>query len=55
MARTHAPDDVSQALRGHFTEEERAALTPLIVAINGWNRIQVGFRAVHQVAAHLVA
>jgi hypothetical protein len=25
------------------------ALTLLIATINGWNRIQVGFRAVHQV------
>ena len=25
------------------------ALTLLIVTINGWNRIQVGFRAVHPV------
>jgi hypothetical protein len=24
-------------------------LTPLIVAINGWNRIRVGFRPVHPV------
>jgi hypothetical protein len=24
-------------------------LTLLIVAINGWNRVQVGFRAVHPV------
>jgi len=32
-----------------FNEEEQVALTLLIVAINGWNRIQVGFRAVHPV------
>jgi alkylhydroperoxidase family enzyme len=30
-----------------FTSEEQAALTLMIVGINGWNRIQVGFRAVH--------
>ena len=39
----------------HFTEEEQVALTLLIVAINGWNRIQVGFRGVHPVAQHQVA
>jgi alkylhydroperoxidase family enzyme len=40
---------VYQALQAHFTEEEQVTLTLLIVAINGWNRIQVGFRAAHPV------
>lgn len=48
---THAPEDVYQQLRAHFTEEEQVKLTLLIVTINGWNRIQVGFRAVHPVEA----
>ena len=52
VADTHAPDDAYQELREHFTEEEQVALTLLIVVINGWNRIQVGFRAVHPVARH---
>jgi AhpD family alkylhydroperoxidase len=55
VAETHAPDDVYQALQEHFTEEEQVTLTLLIVAINGWNRIMVGFRAVHPVARHKVA
>ncbi len=42
-----APDDVYRAVKAQFTEEEQVALTLMIVAINGWNRIQVGFRAVH--------
>ncbi len=46
VSETRAPDNVYQAL---FTEEEQVKLTLLIVAINGWNRIQVGFRAVHPV------
>lgn len=54
VAETHAPDDVYQTLQEHFTEEEQVTLTLLIVAINGWNRIQVGFRAVHPVARHQV-
>jgi len=29
------------------TEEEQVKLTLLIVAIARWNRIQIGFRAVH--------
>jgi AhpD family alkylhydroperoxidase len=49
VSETHAPDDVYQELRVHFTEQEQVTLTLLIVAINGWNRIQVGFRAVHPV------
>jgi AhpD family alkylhydroperoxidase len=52
---THAPEDVYQQLRAHFTEEEQVKLTLLIVAINGWNRIQVGFRAVHPVEARKAA
>lgn len=49
VSQTHAPDDAYQAVKEHFTEEEQVTLTLLIVAINGWNRIQVGFRAVHPV------
>src|SRR5262249_21897707 len=50
VAETHAPDAVYQALQAQFTPEEQVALTLLIVTINGWNRVQVGFRAVHPVA-----
>jgi AhpD family alkylhydroperoxidase len=49
VSETHAPDEVYQALQAQFTPEEQVALTLLIVTINGWNRIQVGFRAVHPV------
>jgi AhpD family alkylhydroperoxidase len=55
VSETHAPDDVWQALQALFTEQEQAALTLLIVAINGWNRIQVGFRAVPEVEARQAA
>ncbi len=33
-------------MKQHFTEEELVALTVAIVAINGWNRLAIGFRAV---------
>ncbi len=46
VSETHAPDDVYQGLREHFTEEEQVKLTLLIVAINGWNRVNVGFRVI---------
>jgi AhpD family alkylhydroperoxidase len=49
VSETHAPDEVYQALQAQFTPEEQVALTLLIVTINGWNRVQVGFRAVHPV------
>jgi AhpD family alkylhydroperoxidase len=49
LADKGAPDDVYHALKSHFSEEEQVALSLLIVAINGWNRIQVGFRAVHPI------
>ncbi len=45
IAQTHAPDDVYEELRRHFSEAETVALTLAIVAINGWNRIAIGFRA----------
>jgi alkylhydroperoxidase family enzyme len=32
--------------RRYFTEKELVDLTLAIVAINGWNRIAIGFRAV---------
>jgi AhpD family alkylhydroperoxidase len=47
VAEMRAPDDLYRALKKHFSEEEQVTLTLLIVAINGWNRIQVGFRGVH--------
>jgi AhpD family alkylhydroperoxidase len=55
VSETRAPDDAYQALQAQFTEEEQVTLTLLIVAINGWNRVQVGFRAVHPVAEPRVA
>ena len=42
----HAPDAVYQEVRRRFTEEELVNLTLAIVAINGWNRLAIGFRAV---------
>jgi AhpD family alkylhydroperoxidase len=42
----HAPDDVYDQVRKHLTEEESVILTMAIVAINGWNRLSIGFRIV---------
>ena len=40
---TEAPEKAYEGLQPHFSEEERVKLTMLINAINGWNRIMVGF------------
>ena len=41
---SRAPDELYDELSRHFTSEQVAALTLAIVAINGWNRLNVGFR-----------
>jgi len=46
IRKTHAPDDVYEEMRKHFDAEEQVLLTAAIVAINSWNRIATGFRAV---------
>ncbi len=40
------PDAVFQDVRPYFTDEQLAHLTLAIVAINGWNRLNVAFRTV---------
>lgn len=39
------PDDVYAAAREQLSEQELVHLTMCIVAINGWNRLAVAFRA----------
>ena len=46
ISSSHAPDDVYEEARKEFTEEELVNLTVAIVAINGWNRLSIGFRTV---------
>lgn len=45
VAATRVPDAVFETARRHFTEKELADLTLAIVAINGWNRLAIAFRA----------
>jgi AhpD family alkylhydroperoxidase len=40
----HVPDPVYQAARRFFSEKDLADLTLCIVAINGWNRLNIAFR-----------
>jgi AhpD family alkylhydroperoxidase len=49
VSKTHAPDSVYDVLKEQFTEEEIVKLSMLIVTINGWNRLAIGFRSVHPV------
>ena len=41
----HVPDDVYAAVREHFSETELVDLALAVVAINGWNRLSIAFRA----------
>src|SRR6266705_497550 len=40
----HVPDEVFAQARKQFSEEELANLTLAVVAINGWNRLNIAFR-----------
>jgi AhpD family alkylhydroperoxidase len=42
----HVPDDVYERVRQEFSEDELAHLSLAIVAINGWNRLNVAARTV---------
>jgi AhpD family alkylhydroperoxidase len=46
VSQGHVPDEVFQEARGSFNEEQLANLTLAVVAINGWNRLSIAFRAV---------
>ncbi|KJC44792.1 alkylhydroperoxidase [Bradyrhizobium sp. LTSP885] len=55
VSETHAPDADYEAVRAHFSETETVNLTMLIGTINAWNRIAIGFRAVHPVKVKVAA
>jgi AhpD family alkylhydroperoxidase len=40
------PDELFEATRQHFSEQEIADLTWAVIAINSWNRLAISFRAV---------
>jgi AhpD family alkylhydroperoxidase len=46
VAESGVPDDVYERVREQFTEDELAHLSLAIVAINGWNRLNVAARTV---------
>ena len=55
VAQTGAPDADYDLVKAAFTEVEQVNLTLLIGSINSWNRLQIGFRALHPVDAPSVA
>jgi AhpD family alkylhydroperoxidase len=44
VADSHVPDALYEEVRRSFSERELAYLTAAVVAINGWNRVAIGFR-----------
>jgi AhpD family alkylhydroperoxidase len=44
VADGHVPDEAYDAVSTRFTEDELLSLTLAIVAINGWNRLNIAFR-----------
>ncbi len=46
ISRDQVPDHVYESVRRQFGEKELADLTMAVVAINGWNRFAISFRAV---------
>ena len=51
LAETHAPDEDYQMIADAFSPEEQVNLTLVIVVINGFNRLGVGFRVSHPAQA----
>jgi AhpD family alkylhydroperoxidase len=45
VSASHVPDEVYEEARKHFSETELVNLTLAVVAINGWNRFSISFRA----------
>jgi AhpD family alkylhydroperoxidase len=46
ISETHVPDEAYSTAKGQFSDEELVNLTMAIVAINGWNRLEISFRGI---------
>lgn len=46
VAENHVPDDLYERVRTQFSDDELGHLSLAIVAINGWNRLNVASRTV---------
>jgi AhpD family alkylhydroperoxidase len=45
VSRDHVPDEIYKAARREFEEKQLIDLSMAVIAINGWNRLAVSFRA----------
>jgi AhpD family alkylhydroperoxidase len=45
ISKDHVPEDVFEQARAQFSDEELVNLTVAVVAINGWNRLNIAFNA----------
>lgn len=46
VSKNHVPDELYEHVSKYFSESEMVSLTMAIIAINGWNRLAIGFRTV---------
>jgi AhpD family alkylhydroperoxidase len=46
VSESHVPDEVFERVRAQFSEDELVHLSLAVVAINGWNRLNVAARTV---------
>jgi AhpD family alkylhydroperoxidase len=46
VSESRVPDEVYERVRQHFSEDELAHLSLAVVAINGWNRLNIAARTV---------
>lgn len=47
LSEAHVPDEVYDRVKTAFTPKEMVELTMLVITINAWNRVAVGFSFVH--------
>jgi AhpD family alkylhydroperoxidase len=55
LEKQHVPDEIYEQARANFSHDELVRLTLAVVAINGWNRINIAFNVVpgtYQVGMH---
>ena len=46
LSQNDVPDEIFEEVHQQFSDEELVNLSMAVVAINGWNRLAVGFRSV---------
>jgi alkylhydroperoxidase family enzyme len=46
ISENNVPDELYEAVREQFEEDELVTLTMVVVAINSWNRMAIPFRSV---------